>query len=363
VPMAAAAAPCEDEVSACAFGAWYEQFRSITYKSEVISLPEEFVRFLLSDGICLATGQDPGGHDSDSSLADEPPPRSRGAGGGRGHGGTQDEEASSSSDEEEEQASFPELELQVAAAIRRLGGKVLPKLNWSAPKDATWLYGSLQCEKPSEIFTMLKASDFVAHDLCHAFDDCGSNATRTRPEAFTLVLRRWHELFEAGEFRCFAAAGSLVGISQRQTLGLYEHLGQQGEVDILQREIRGFFDQHIRGSFPLQRYAFDVHVGAAPQRRMRLVDFSPWSQSTDACLFDWPDLADLADAAAVAAGSLEPTVLSPEFRVVREEADKRAKADRYSQIPLELARLGAGEGVDDFLKKADDFLKQKGSST
>lgn len=347
----------EEEILACATGAWYERFRSITFKTEIIPLPEEFVRFLLTDGICLAPDQqqqqqDDRRYDSDSSLEDAP------AGGPDGRrGGSGASSSGSSSAEEEEEASFPELEARVATAIRHLGGKVLPKLNWSAPKDTTWLYGSLRGSTPREIFTLLKASDFVSHDLCHSFDQCSS--ARTRPDEFTLVLRRWHTVHEAGEFRCFVADGSLLAISQRQTAGLFEHLAQQEEVEVLQNDIRGFFEQHLRGGFSLQRYAFDVYVGAAPQRRVRLVDFSPWGSTTDACLFDWPELVELAASAAV-----QEAPAAPEFRVVREEADRRGKAERYSQIPLELARLGAGEGeaVEDFLRKADQLLKQREGS-
>lgn len=338
----------EEEVLACATSAWYEHFRSVTFRTEVLSLSEDFVQFLLKDGICL---EDSGGDDnaSDSSL-DEAPTYGHSDGNCIRSGASS---SGSSSAGGEKEVGFPELEAQISTAIRRLGGKVLPKLNWSAPKDATWLYGSLQCSTPHEIFTLLKASDFVVHDLCHSFDDCST--TRTRPEQFMLVLRRWHDMNEAGEFRCFVADGVLLGISQRQIAGLFEHLGQQDEADALQREIRRFFEQHISGAFALQRFAFDVYVGAAPKRRVRLVDFSPWAPSTDACLFDWPELMDLATAAA------QKTAGVPEFRVVREETERRGKAERYSQMPLELARLGAGEGVEDFLKKADEFLKQKGA--
>ena len=44
-------------------------------------------------------------------------------------------------DNEEEAAasSFPELEEKITAAIRRHGGAIFPKLNWSAPTGAAWV--------------------------------------------------------------------------------------------------------------------------------------------------------------------------------------------------------------------------------
>ncbi len=34
---------------------------------------------------------------------------------------------------------FPELYATIQAAIESLGGAVFPKLNWSAPRDASWM--------------------------------------------------------------------------------------------------------------------------------------------------------------------------------------------------------------------------------
>lgn len=327
----------ESDVLACAFAQWYGQFKQVTFKSEIIPLSEEFVRFLLSDGIYMpALGGERDG--DDSSLEDEPP------------GGSDSDDDSTDG---EVRNTFPEVEEQINAAIARLGGAVLPKLNWSAPKDATWVQSTMKCSKAHEVIMLLKASDYVSHDLCHSFDHCSTS--RTRPDEFTLVLRRWHELYESSEFRCFVADSTLLAISQRDTAGFYEHLVDQSERDTLEQTIRGFFEQHVQGHFLLPRYVFDVYVAAPPQRKVRLMDFSPWGPSTDQCLFDWSELEGLAAAAPVASA----TGKAPEFRVVMDESERRGKAERYSQMPLELAQLSAGEGVDDFIKKADKLLEKK----
>ena len=63
--------------------------------------------------------------------------------------------------------SFPDLVEKVTQSIHRLGGAVLPKLNWSAPRDAMWIApgNSLRCVCPGEVILLLKSSNFVAHDL------------------------------------------------------------------------------------------------------------------------------------------------------------------------------------------------------
>ena len=49
--------------------------------------------------------------------------------------------------------AFPELFAQIDAAIAALGGRVLPKLNWSAPLDTAWLTttGSIACTNADEV--------------------------------------------------------------------------------------------------------------------------------------------------------------------------------------------------------------------
>lgn len=329
----------EEEVLACAFKAWYDRFRHVTFKSEIIPLPEDFVRFLSTDGIRFRTDGNDDGQSSDGSW---------GSGGG-----------DSDSDDVPE-GHFPELEKKIRDTIKRLHGGVLPKLNWSAPKDAHWMQPSLKCTSAEEVFTLLKASEFVTHDLCHGFDHCST--ARTRPDEFTLVLRRWHDLHESNEFRCFVRNANLIAASQRQTSGFYEHLTEQGEVEALQQAIQTFFQEHIRQAFPLDRYVFDVYVDIPPRRRVWLVDFSPWGPTTDPCLFDWEELNGFpvaADSTDVPETATEPSTHF-QLRVVREVTERRlGRPEDFHRVPLELAELGAGKHLDEFLKTADRVLEQK----
>lgn len=104
-----------------------------------------------------------------------------------------------------------EIHEEIQRIIDELGGSVAPKLNWSAPKDATWINAtnSVQCTSVNDVYLLLKSGDFVAHDLQHAFDDTVDEDTRADPPntsttnltiAYHLVLRKWILLNPAVEF-------------------------------------------------------------------------------------------------------------------------------------------------------------------
>ncbi|KAF0917438.1 hypothetical protein E2562_020560 [Oryza meyeriana var. granulata] len=70
--------------------------------------------------------------------------------------------------------AFPDLEAAVDSAIAELGGAALPKLNWSAPKDAAFMSadGTIRCTCFAEVAMLLRSSDCVAHDLACARPSC-----------------------------------------------------------------------------------------------------------------------------------------------------------------------------------------------
>ena len=79
-------------------------------------------------------------------------------GGAEAAAGEGDEREGDSDSDTPSSASAPppglvEFSLSVDAAISRLGGKALPKLDWSAPLDAAWLRpgGSLDCSNADEV--------------------------------------------------------------------------------------------------------------------------------------------------------------------------------------------------------------------
>lgn len=196
--------PTLEEVLQCQFSSWYDIFRkvpsysrsNVTIKSMVMPLPPSFVDYLLSDGIRLPAGA--------TNVSSCLPPEAQDDGGWSSD--EDDDENGSLPDKEPSGYSFPELNERISSAITSLGGAVLPKLNWSSPKDATWMNnGTLKCQTPGDVYLLLKSSDFVLHDVSHAFDNIqGHENDNDKPKpAYQLALRKWCNLSPSMEFRCF----------------------------------------------------------------------------------------------------------------------------------------------------------------
>lgn len=166
----------------------------------------------------------------------------------------------------------------------------MPKLNWSSPKDATWMNAnSMECRLPSEIYLLLKSSDFITHDLEHAFDGCVDSPECTMSQAdipYHLVLRKHVQFNPSVEFRCFVRGRKLLGVCQRD-LNHFDFLfAMEGQ---LQSLIQEFFDVRLRDTFPDENFVFDVYI-PAPHKRVWLVDINPWAPRTDPLLFSWLEL-------------------------------------------------------------------------
>jgi len=166
-----------------------------------------------------------------------------------------DDDDDDSNNEQLKSYNFPHLTQQIQTALTALGGGgCMPKLNWSAPKDAAWInMGSLKCTKAGDVYLLLKSSDFVGFDLEKAWEDLdltaadddndvsngdggggvggavgdemnnlsitkaahsttdetklyainGANDARPPGFEYELVLRKWCNLHPSMEFRCF----------------------------------------------------------------------------------------------------------------------------------------------------------------
>lgn len=102
----------------------------------------------------------------------------------------------------------------------------------------------LRCQTPADVYLLLKSSDFIIHDLDHAFDECvdvdleGEQSTgeesgaghevaerterlalsddtrsvppRARPQ-LELVLKKWFDMPKSQEWRCFVRGRQLLG--------------------------------------------------------------------------------------------------------------------------------------------------------
>lgn len=117
---------------------------------------------------------------------------------------------------------------------------------------------ALKCQSPADVYLLLKSSDFIAHDLDHAFDECadqtpdapedepvaevsklavedkeaGTSGSESGPSSdgeeraprrrtkrdydFELVLKKWYDMPKSQEWRCFVRDQKLVGESPVQ---------------------------------------------------------------------------------------------------------------------------------------------------
>ncbi|KAL1993799.1 hypothetical protein VTN49DRAFT_2468 [Thermomyces lanuginosus] len=263
----------------CSYHYWQPLYRAITPKARLIPLSDAFLSYLRSDGIVL------------------PPENHRVA-------SSDDSGIDTFSDDETHEGVDPSTEWQdihqkIKDTIRELDGKVAPKLNWSAPKDATWISATndMKCRTPNDIYLLLKSSDFVTHDLEHPFDDTVPDSEVTgdgssKPDVDTtkvpyhLVLRKYFNLNPSLEFRCFVRDRLLLCMCQRD-LNHFDFLFPMR--DSLRERIQTFFDEKLKNTFPDPNFVFDVYI-PPPHDRVWLIDINPWAVRTDPLLFSWLEI-------------------------------------------------------------------------
>ena len=286
----------------CSVHSWYPRHRTISPKTRLIPLPPAFVTYLRADGIVLPPEQPAA--DDDSGIYSD------------------DEELDPSE-------AWHDTHIQIRQTISELG-KVVPKLNWSAPKDATWISttNDLVCTSANDVYLLLKSSDFITHDLEHPFDDCSDEL----PIPYHLVLRKAFNLNPALEFRCFVRDRKLVAISQRE-MNYFPFLFELRSK--LQEQIMNF-----SVDFPDDSYTFDVYI-PPPHDKVWLIDINPWAPRTDPLLFSWLEM-------------LHKEEL--EFRLVEKDDPEAYQfaSTKYSahKLPKEVvtAGLDSSEGMRDLLE-------------
>ncbi|KAK9810430.1 hypothetical protein WJX72_010569 [[Myrmecia] bisecta] len=331
------------ELLKCMVSAWYPRFRDVTFRTQLVDLPEEFVAFLVEDGVSLA--------ENSAAL----PRRARA-----------DEFADVDEYQEWDEAdvdqaeaatqveNWPELMRRISDAITELGGQVIPKLSWSVPKDATWISAnkSLICENAEEVVLLLKSSDRIAHDICHAFDGC--TAPPCPPPKHTLALRKAYDLKPEREFRCFVKGNDLIGVSQRDITSYYPQLRAQQEE--LMEIILEFFEEHLEHRFPSADYVVDLYV--ATNGKVRIVDFNPPGGTTSPLLFSWEELAYASPQAPpeLASSSFPQPCSSSgilDFRIITEPINIQPHSTAYA-MPYDLVDSAPGSAVNELMRQARD---------
>lgn len=356
-----------NELKACQFSSWYPKFRNlnknidsyateqqqhtyalnnITIRSIIISpLPPDFIQFLKSDGVIL-----PQGAESVSSFLPTQ---------------IKDDWSSDSDDNEEihqteihSKYHFPELNEQIQNALDTLGS-CIPKLNWSAPRDVTWMNAAtLKCETVGDVYLLLKSSDFCMFDLEHALDDIDQSNSFEESLEYELVLRKWSNLHKSMEFRCFVSNHELIAISQRNHSEHYPHLKK--EYMKIRSLLIDFFDEYIDGNFAegsIRNFVFDVYVDK--NERVWLIDFNLWSTHTDALLFTWEDLIHLTSETCIEESEkvtlevnnsdiIEMTNIKPEIRVVMSEKEVHYDPLANYRAPIDTVDLASENGSQAF---------------
>lgn len=203
------------------------KYNNVTIRSVIIKpLPKEFIEYLESDGITLPLGaenlssflpdinhNDDGDWSSDDEAGkvdDDDDDNDRQ---GRRTGNEKPERIEQH--QNHKQYHFPELNEKIKNALDTLGPSI-PKLNWSSPKDVTWLNAeTLQCSTVGDVYLLLKSSDFCMFDITHALDgvqmddDESTDDNQGLSIEYELVLRKWSNLHASMEFRCFVSNRNL----------------------------------------------------------------------------------------------------------------------------------------------------------
>ena len=279
-----------EHVLHCSYHYWHPRYRTITPKARLIPLSNSFIEYLRSDGIVLPAEADESqvvSTDTDSGIFSS---------------STSPVDSDSENEEPDPSLAWMDIHRKIKETIAELKGSVYPKLNWSAPKDATWIAAtnSIECRTPNDIYLLLKSSDFITHDLEQAFDGCETesggdepiDAKESAPDSggsvpYHLVLRKTiPAMVNSLEFRCFVRQRTLLSMCQRD-LNHYAFL--PGLVPVLQSRIQEFFDYSLQDTFPDANFVFDVYI-PAPHDRVWLIDINPWAVRTDPLLFSWLEI-------------------------------------------------------------------------
>lgn len=316
------------------FSSWYPTFSSISIKSTVIRpLDQPFKEYLDSDGIFVPEGSE--NPLAESSLSDQ-----------------EDEDDNDDDAAVGRSFSFPDLDERIRQAINEYGA-VFPKLNFSSPKDAAWVLppsSPLKCTSPSDVYILLKSSDFVSHDLSidTIFEGCQYDPSNPPPYQLELVLRKWYPIDRSREFRCFVRDGCLIGISQRDT-NFYDFMNEPQTQSKIVETLQRFWKDKIKSKWHgHQNYVFDVLM-TRDLSRGHVLDFNPYAPRTDPLLFTYGELLSIST----------QELSTPELRIIDSPlhpvASRNAPAHQHNMLPIEALALSSGRDINDF----SDLWKKK----
>ncbi|WBW71206.1 translation initiation factor eIF2 assembly protein [Schizosaccharomyces osmophilus] len=318
----------------CQFSNWYSLFRTLTPKAKVIKpIPTSILKYLDEDGIYLKNVS--------NTIED-----------------VTDRENEEGREEEEEDTQvssyYPDkstIQL-IERVISDLDGAVVPKLNWSSPKDAVWIMptGSMKCTSAEDVLLILKSSDFVTHDLDYAFDDCieednqeADSTSQRFPSDFSheLILKEWFPIHPSTEFRCFVKGKNLIAVCQRDD-NYYDFLEHEmKEILPVLRDLTSKLSE-----FPDPNFVFDTYV---QQNRAWLIDINPFFARTDGLLFSWEELY-----------AMDYEKNSPEIRLIPKGAMPSSGGANFytNRVPFDLVAASQGENLLEFAEKMQSLTSE-----
>lgn len=327
-----------EEILACSYSQWYPLFKSHTVESKIIApLPKQFLEYLASESIKLPAQGD---YIQNIEINSE-----------NEYSDWEEDEHDTEDDDEPNRvistSDFKELHESIVKHIQELGGKVTPKLNWSAPKDAKWIMpdNSIRCNHVNDVYLLLNSSDHIVDDLDYPFA-----ASETKPAEdvqYELVLRKWLDVNPALEFRVFVKESKIVGISQRD---LNHYIYLESIQDKLKDKILEFIYNsvvpNLKNKLSLDKYIVDVYV-PRPYNKVNIIDVNPFTRKTDPLLFTWNELL-LIDTAGEDTDNYE-------FRLVNETNLGRFAKKEYSESQVPLDVVDAAMNTDSMVELAREW--------
>lgn len=313
-----------DEIVQCSFSNWCDLFKEHLYPYRVINpLPPSFIEYLLSDGIKLATKQKQLEQTSDNEYSD-----------------WEEDEAD---EPEPVHLKFIELHDQINKYVDELGGQVIPKLNWSTPKDASWLIpgNTVRCIESNDIYLLLKSSDHIVDDLLYPFLEV-DNAKDIKV-SYELILKKWEDINSALEFRVFVKDGKISGISQRD-LNYYDFLKDlQLEID---ERISKFVYEEAIPKLNLNKFILDVYI-PRPFEKVLIIDVNPFLRKSDSLLFTWNELLV----------KIPKDDNDYEFRLINETNLGAFAKKQYSESQVPIDVVGAANDAEALINLAREWDK------
>ncbi|WVQ65438.1 uncharacterized protein L199_003614 [Kwoniella botswanensis] len=356
------------QIDAARTSSWYDTFEDITFDSTVIDLSdlgeeEEFLHWLEADSIFLPEGSE-GRYPPESCTS---PTRRRSS-----------SNASLSSESSDAPVyHLPKLNAAIRQVIEKYDGSVFPKLNWTAPKDAAFILpqtssGPLHCTSPSDVYLLLKSSDFISHDLdpTRAYLDCssdqqGEGSGGARRPKLELVLKRFQDINPSREVRCFVRNNTLIGITQRDNV-FYDHLQNEDTRIKICDTVRAIWEDEIRENYmdgEAGDYIFDLYL--SPNFvSAQIIDFQPYRSSVDPLLFTYEELLSILNSSTQPLQESENAIRSrlPIFRIIDSKAhpsvSRNAPTYQSNMMPLEMIELSQGRSMQEFKDAWDEAVAQ-----